>query len=55
MNWFLKILGIVGLLSVKLQEAAVDNKITVNEGIEIIKVVCEALGIDFDDTGLAVD
>ena len=51
MDGFFKVLGIVGLLSVKLQEASIDGKITISEAIGIMEAICESLGINFDKEG----
>ena len=48
---FFKILGLVGLLADKLMAAAKDGKVTIAEGLDIIRAICSQLGIDFDETG----
>lgn len=52
---FFKILGLVGLLAEELTKAAVDNKITAKEAINIIQMICTALGINFDTEGINLD
>ena len=52
---FFAVLGLVGLLADELTKAAEDGKITVSEGLKILKAICERLGIDFDTTGIKID
>jgi len=51
---FFKVLGLIGLLSAELTNAAMDGKITAREALSIMEKVCEALGIDLDTTGIEV-
>lgn len=41
-------------LITKIMDSANDGKISLNEGIEIMRYVCGALGIDLDETGVVV-
>jgi len=49
---FLMVLGLLGLLVGELTKAVTDNKITLAEGIDIIRKVCSQLGIEFDMAGV---
>ena len=51
MEMFFKIMAMIGMLSSELTKAALDGKVTIGEGIIIIRKVCAELGIDFDDAG----
>jgi len=53
-SMFFKILAMMGMLSTELGKAAVDGKITVGEGIELVKKICAELGIDFDEVGWVI-
>ncbi len=48
---FFKIIGLIGLLSEELSTAAEDGRITIAEAVRIVQRICDALGIDFDNTG----
>lgn len=49
-----KVFGLVTMLSGELTAAAEDGKITIAEGVRIIRKVCEALGIKLDETGFDI-
>jgi|GEM_PF-3184263 len=48
---FWSALALVGALAQDLSEASADNKITVTEALDIVKDICEKLGIEFDEVG----
>ena len=45
-NDFFKILGIIGMLSAQISQAAADGQITVEEAMNIVKMVCQVLNIE---------
>ena len=46
-----KVMGMVGMLAEELSTIAADGKVTVTEAFNLIKKICDTLGLDFDDTG----
>lgn len=47
-----RVLGIIGPLAEELGAAAEDGRITISEGIRILRRICDALGLDLDEEGL---
>lgn len=58
MNWFKKImlaLRIIGVVGQELAAITQDNKITVSEGLYIVKTIAFELGYSFDDEGVDLE
>ncbi|MDH3973552.1 MAG: hypothetical protein OEV42_04655 [Deltaproteobacteria bacterium] len=47
-----KVMGMVGMLAEELNGIAADGKVTINEAIDLVRKISEALGLDFDEAGL---
>jgi hypothetical protein len=52
---FFKILGLLGILARELKKIPEDGKVTITEAINLMKLICERLGLDFDQEGVAID
>jgi hypothetical protein len=48
---YFKVIGMVGMLAEELSKIAEDGKVTVTEAFDLMKMVCERLGLDFDTEG----
>lgn len=49
-----KIVGLIMELADQIIKAADDGKITVTEGLAILRTACMKLGIDFDEQGIEI-
>jgi hypothetical protein len=45
---FFKVLGMIGTISEQLTSASIDGRIDIFEAVEIVRVICDQLGIVFE-------
>jgi hypothetical protein len=52
---FFKILGLLGILARELKKIPEDGKVTITEAINLMRLISEKLGLNFDEEGIAID